>query len=812
MKRYLTFIILGLLILGLIAAVVFFDLFKSKGKIPNLGEDKDYNLLVITVDCLRADGIGVYSSGAGRSRTPNIDRLSKKGVFFKNCYASVPQVLPTHCTLFTGKEPIAHGVRNDGKLSLNTREITLAEMMKAGEFQTYAVVASSLLLTKFGLSQGFDGYDDSLGITGSAGNLKAEAPADNVYARFNQWLDTNHSQRFFAWVHFHDPHAPYNPPQKYKERFEKDPYSAEINFVDDYVGKIVNALEEKKIRDKTLIILAGGHGEAFGEHQETGHGIFCYEESLRVPLLFSNPVLFEEERQCSRRVRLTDIMPTVLHLFNLETPPGVQGKSAVPFIFITGDEKEKTPAEEKERAVYFESMLGNEEFNWAPLRGLIEDNYKYISLPEPELYDLKEDPRERKNLYQEKKELAKSLEKRLQDMISTFAGPGSSPLAIEPGALDPKKGIEILNQLREVNRQIENGDTAAAEKTLNRLREENPGAEMPAYYDFLYQIYQAKGERRRAEEILKKGLEKFPDTDRFKMNLALARFNAGKIDEAEGLCREILKSEPKNTRAYLLLAKIYKARGKIYEALSYYEKALKLEPKNISLKIEYAEVLSAMGRKSSALDIVNELLKEENGLHKEIKVSAGFLLLNLGEYDRVITLCLEINSDEATAGDPRVWNQLGMAYFKKGNPQEAIKAYKKALDLDPKNALTLSNMGTFYLALFRLKKDKDFHTWAVEHYTRAVEADPRMVTALNGLAVAYSFAGNPNKAIAYWEKVLAVNPGFTQVYFNLGITYLKMGKKKKALDYLNRCKKNYYPNLSVAEQRQLDRLIMEAGK
>lgn len=823
MKRHLKSIIAVISLVGLLV-IIFLFLPLKKVKLPELKKDIDYNLLVITIDTLRADRLGCY--GSGKAGTPNIDRLAEKGVMFENCYAPVPITLPSHCSIFTGREPVSHGVRNNGTYVLDKNEHTLAEFFQAKGYKTFAAVATFVLESKFGLNQGFDIYDDALDFKTVFKNFNSEIPADRVYGKFTNWLEKNYNNNFFSWVHFYDPHRPYAPPEKYREKFTNQPYLGEIAYVDHYIGKIIDDLKAKNLLNRTVIILAGDHGEAFGEHKEFGHTIFCYQENLKVPLIFYNPDVFPAKKIIDFPAKLTDIMPTVLHLFEMEIPAAVNGADLLPVI---ASKEKKHPPE----LIYFESMFGKENGNWAPLTGIIFDNYKYISLPQPELYDLTGDSSERKNLFLEKNRLAKEMDKKLQKYLLKHInsreskGRQLSPMDKKKletlgyissfskstgKTIDPKEGIELLHGIARANDFIAKRKFDEAERRLNQIRAENPEIKITQLYDSLQSLYKEKKDHLKLEKTLKEAIADFPNMDVIKESLAELYSELGRTAEAEELCRDILQQNSLNTNANVILGRLYSKKGSFAQALPLYRKALELEPFNAHTRVEYAEVLFSSGKIDEVKIITKELMKNETFIDArdtlDLKTRMGVMLLNMKEYDQTITLCLQILS----RGDktPQVFNQLGQAYFKKGNFQEALQAYKNALDLDQENALTLSNMGTLYLTLFRMKKDRDFHTWAVEHYTRAVKSNPRMVTALNGLAVAYSFAGNRSKAIGYWEKTIAADPSFTQVYFNLAITYLKIGKKKNALKYLNQCKNNYYSRLSITEQNQLDQLIGEA--
>jgi len=220
------------------------------------------NLLIITLDTMRADRIGAY--GYEKANTPHLDDLAKNGIMFADCYSPVPVTLPAHCSIFTGRYPLGHRVRDNGTFLLSDAEITLAEMMKNKGYDTYAVVASFVLLAKFGLNQGFSVYDDSLDANELLRNFYSEITADIVYAKFEQWFRNREEKSFFAWVHFYDPHLPYAPPEEYRvgKNILDDLYDGEVAFTDFYVGKIIQDLENDDMLKNTLIVIVGDHGEA----------------------------------------------------------------------------------------------------------------------------------------------------------------------------------------------------------------------------------------------------------------------------------------------------------------------------------------------------------------------------------------------------------------------------------------------------------------------------------------------------------------------------------------------------------------------
>jgi arylsulfatase A-like enzyme/Tfp pilus assembly protein PilF len=782
---------------------------KKGNKIPSLKQSENFNLLLITIDAMRADRIGAF--GFMNAHTPNLDRMAENGIMFRNCYASVPLSLPSHCTIFTGREPFAHRVRNNGTDYLPEAEQTWAEVMKNKDYETHALVSSYLLHSKFGLKQGFDNFDDSLEFNQIINNSGTAIAADRIFIRFQSWLEQRPLKKFFAWVNFSDPLAPHESPQEYARMFENDPYSAEVANVDHYIGEMMHALEAKKLLDRTVIVVAGSHGEALYEHREWGHGLFCYEETLKVPLIIYNPEVFAEKQVIESRVRLLDLMPSLLQLFNLESPAGVLGKSFLPLLSKKNQEKQT------DQPVYFESMYGFEEMGFAPLTGLITENYKYISLPEAELYDLQTDPAERENLAQKKNDLARKMDAHLQSYIVNHTEKKQESLGEEnrkqgeTQAVDPKKGIAAIERMLKVEQLIYSEKLGEAETELQGIISDYQDWKLPQVSDYQYLIYKKKNDPGKIEGILKQAAEKYPEISHFRLSLAQILADSGRLKEAEEICAGELARDPRLSQANILLGKIYQKMGGARLALSHMEKALEQEPLNISLQVEYAGQIAELGEKEKSLDILKNLLKNRSLIadpeSTDIKADIGGLLIKIGEYEMANTLLLDIVANGK--GNTMVWTQIGLGNFNKGNLEKARESFEKALSLDQHNALALSSMGTFYLSLFRTQKQKDLLEKAIAYYTQAMNASPLMVAAINGLGVALRYAGDNEKAIAFWKQALQIDPGFTSAYFNLGITLLETGRKQEALKYLSICREKYSDRLGANEKKQLDTLIAE---
>ena len=292
------------------------------------------NVLLITLDTTRADHLGCY--GYASARTPALDGLARGGVRFARVYCPAPLTLPSHCSILTGLYPLKHGVHNNGH-DLPSGVRTLAGILKERGYATAAFVSSFSVDSRFGLDRGFDVYDDQFQSELPVKSQNAERRAEATFARFDAWLDKNAGAKFFCWVHYYDPHLPYDPPSPYREEFAGRLYDGEVAYMDHYVGAVLDRLRDKGLLANTLVVVAGDHGEGFGDKVEVGHGIFLYEETLRVPLIFYHPGIFRRPRVVEGAVRLIDAAPTVLEVLGLkDEAAGLQGRSLIDRIGRSG--------------------------------------------------------------------------------------------------------------------------------------------------------------------------------------------------------------------------------------------------------------------------------------------------------------------------------------------------------------------------------------------------------------------------------------------------------------------------------------------
>src|SRR6266849_5911329 len=289
------------------------------------------NVVVITIDTLRADHLGCY--GYKQIRTPNIDALAADATRFERAYTAVPVTLPSHTVMFTGTYPMLSGMHDFAANKLNPTQPTLASVLKEHGYVTGAVVASAVLDSRFGLNHGFDFYYDHFDFSRlQESNIGEMERPGNVVADITlDWLGKNYQKKFFLWMHLYDPHYPYRPPAPYSEEYRDRLYDGEIAFADAQVGRLLEFLKNKGLYQSTLIVLSGDHGESLGEHGEKTHGFFIYNATLHVPLIVHLPGGVHA-RTVANLVNLADLMPTVLAALNIQIPAQVQGQSLLPLM------------------------------------------------------------------------------------------------------------------------------------------------------------------------------------------------------------------------------------------------------------------------------------------------------------------------------------------------------------------------------------------------------------------------------------------------------------------------------------------------
>ena len=587
------------------------------------GETQNPNLLLVTLDTVRADHLGCY--GDGQAVTPWLDRLAGEGIRFANASAAVPLTLPSHTSILSGLLPPHHGLRNNGIGALPAGTGTLAGLLAGQGYRTGAFVGAFVLDRRFGLNQGFEVYDDEIPRDPRAGvSLEAERPGRDVVDRALAWLGREEARPFFLWVHLYDAHAPYLPPPEWAARHPGRPYDAEISEVDEQVGRILAELERRGLTGQTVVAVAADHGESLGEHGELTHGLLLYEPTLHVPLLVSAPGRLKP-RVVDAPVSLVDLAPTLAGLLgkSLAAPKArpLDGRDLSRDLLDGGE-----PAAGE---VYAESQYPAI-FGWSPLTALRRRDLKYISAPSPELYDLRQDPGETSNLMNQvparKAEPARGFASRLAELeagavatprsaapdaetrarlasLGYVAAPAPISAAGAAGAArsaspDPKTMVALFQRFEQANANLQDGKLDAALGELEALVAADPPN--PVFRGKLAAAWRDRGEMAKAVPLYRQAAEAAPADPEAWYNLATALQEAGRLAEARQAIGQALRLDGSRPEAHNTLGIVELGEGKLEAAKRDFETASRLDPRNALAMNNLGNALRAMGRLDEA--------------------------------------------------------------------------------------------------------------------------------------------------------------------------------------------------------------------
>ena len=583
------------------------------------------NVLLVTLDTTRADHVGAY--GASAARTPTLDRLAREGVLFERAVAAAPTTLPAHASLMTGRNPMAHGVRNNG-VPLPKDVPTLATAFRDAGYRTGAFVSAFVLDQRFGLGRGFDTYDDRLDPSVSRGNDELERSGDRTATAAAKWLASVASgppsvpssssppiPPFFVWVHLYDPHDPYEPADSCG-RGAASAYDGEIACADAAVGTLLAALDERGLTANTIVAVVGDHGESLGEHGEATHGMFVYDAAMRVPALLKWPAGLSAGTRVSPLVRAIDLAPTLLDLAGVKPLAGATGLSLAPLAH--GTTSAPAPA-----TAYGETYFPQLFMNWAPLRSIRDGQWKFIEAPTLELYDLAADPGETSNVATREPERVGRMRRELHALDQSesaaaartgldrettrkltalgYVGGSGSASAGDPLARpDPKAMIEVFNLLRGANSALEAGrlDDASrvARETLTTDRE-NAFARL-----ILAKAARARGQYADAAAHFRAYLAQVPQSADAHHWLAICQLQLGDFDAALAEVELALAIDPRFAEARTLRGDLLSAGGRVEEGLHDLRAAVNLNPDRAAAHIALGRALTGVGQTGDAAE------------------------------------------------------------------------------------------------------------------------------------------------------------------------------------------------------------------
>ena len=705
------------------------------GRLANGVSRNDLNLVVVTLDTTRADRLGAY--GAAGAKTPVFDRLAREGVLFEQAESVAPLTLPAHTSIFTGRFPPEHGVRDNGGFFVSPGERTLASVLKGAGYHTGAVVAAYVLDRKWGLDRGFDTYVDEFRATGlGAAGMNVQRPANDVVDRAMAWLETVKGDRFFAWLHFYDAHTPYDPPEPFRTAYAGRPYDGEIAFVDSQLGRVVSFLEREGLLKKTIIVVIGDHGESLDEHGEASHGFFVYEATTRVPFVIRTP-LAALTRRVADPVRAVDLLPTVLDLLNVGIPSPIAGTTLVPL--MTG------AVGELGLETYAESMYPLHHFGWSDVRTMRRGRFKVFDAPRPEFYDLDRDPREEHNLYEERRAVADRMLDRLRSVHAQLAAAGSTSRPAPD--IDPEVRARLA-ALGYVGSFVATAANAPAERAdpkdkialfnlMNAARD--AGRDTGEAFD-------------RAVALLREVIAGDPSVIDAWFMLGNAYFKAGRFSEAIGYFRKALELKPDYDLALINMANSYRAIGKADEAIAGYEQYLRIDPRNAYVHYQMGEIEIDRRDDAAAGRRFNEALAIDRNI-APARVALGVLAFSGGD---LATATREIDAALAINPDVRLAHfNLALVAEAREQWRAAEAEYKEELRLHADAFKAAFNLG-------RLYERRGNREAGIAALQQSIAANETFAEGYFYLANAWLAGGDLEQAAATARKGLEVGPRSTE--------------------------------------------------
>lgn len=649
------------------------------------------NILLITVDTLRADRVSCYDSS--HLKTPHFDCLAEQGVVFTRAFANTPTTLPSHANILLGVTPLYHGVHENQHFVVRESFLTLAEYLKEAGYSTGAFVGAFPLDRRFGLDQGFDVYDDEFGHRSSLRETDLERRAGVVAARALPWVKSQNSP-WFLWIHVYDPHDPYTPPTPYAERYAQAPYDGEVAYVDEVVGKFLEELCVGKHLEDTLVIFTSDHGESLGQHGERTHGFFAYNTAIWIPLIFSGPGI--APGRVERAVSHLDIFPTVCDFLELKKPEFLQGRSLVSVMH-----GRPLP----ERALYFESLSPYYSLGWAPLQGFMRGDFKFIESPIPELYNLEKDFNEQKNLASDK-ELS-SYRKQLHELMEQYTFTGAE----RAGRRLDKKSLEKLSALGYTGGSVAVG-TQKKYGPLDDVKSLIP------YFN-------------KSEE-------------------ALMLYQEGNVLPAIDLLNQVITERKNLANAYVHLTEIHFREKNLDKAFDILEKGFAANPQSYQLFSKYVNILARSGRYVEVIELFRDHYLKEIDHDPRIWNLLAMAYLNSGNSDNAKKAL-----EQAMSLDPRLplthynygklYARLAFEIQERGAVAKSLDCYKQAIELDPEFADAYIDLGVAYLKVGE-------EEGGIFCFERALEIQPNSPLAVFNLGLAHLNSGNKSEALKHFTR------------------------------------------------------------
>jgi arylsulfatase A-like enzyme/Flp pilus assembly protein TadD len=585
------------------------------------------NVLLITLDTTRADRMGFL--GSKRGLTPGLDALAKDSTVFTHDYSQAPLTPTSHASILTGTYPQYHQVLTF-PIPLGEGVPYLPVILKEHGYSTGAIVASLALATTYGapgFDRGFDTYDGQMSWNGYTPDTRyqtVERRASEVVDKALAWLKNRPQGPFFLWVHFFDPHDPYDPPQPYKARYAKAPYDGEIAYMDSQIARLTTELKKDGLYDGLAIAVTADHGESLGAHGEDQHGIFVYDETIHVPLLIKLPHSQSHRKRVDTIVESVDIMPTLLQTAGIAAPSQVQGSSLLE-LMKEGADGDAAAAAWRDRGAFSESEYAHLTFAWSDEKSLRTGKYLFVEAPRAELYDQQADPGELHNLAPAAPAVAGTLSTRIKDFVekTTNAAPtpksqmddaGAKKLAAlgymtarseeslaastEKGA-DPKDKIQVINTINRINNVLADFRCDKAMPEIKKAVVQDPNISMMHF--FLGGCYSESNDYDKAITELRMAVKLDPGFTKAHFNLGRALMKTHKLQEAVVEFEAVATLEPRSVETHIYLMQLYFNLDRMQDAITESRRVLKRDPDSFWANLTLGGALVKSGNPQDAI-------------------------------------------------------------------------------------------------------------------------------------------------------------------------------------------------------------------
>ncbi|MGB6851923.1 MAG: sulfatase-like hydrolase/transferase, partial [Thermoanaerobaculia bacterium] len=649
---------------------------------------------------------------------PSIDAFAADAITFERAYCHYPLTLPSHASILSGQLPDRHLVRDNLGYRVSPEIATyLPRELKNFGYATGAAVSTFILRRDVGVNLGFDFFEDNIPFQEENADGAISRRGDGTLSVALDWIRSVVSGPFFFFFHIYEPHAPWEAPEPFASRYS-DPYDAEVAAADKIVGELIDELKRLGVYDRAIIILLSDHGEALGDHGDSGHGILLYREVLQVPLFLKLPGQLLAGTRVAHNAQLVDIYPTIAQLLGFSPPAEVSGTSLLDLV----------DTEDPERVVYSETFYPRLHFGWSDLASLVQGRFHYIHGPDPELYDLLEDPEETKNILREQRRIYGNLRKQLGAYNRELSPPGgvdeetrdrlaalgyltAGPRDVSGPLPDPKGELPTLVDLDTAKRFQQAGDHEGAAAACRRAVEANP--QMIDAWQLLGSSLEQLGRFEESLEAYRKAMDIAGPGSELVLASARVQLDLGQVDEALegiGLARQEGVINPNSFRRMgLRLAEL----GRVEEALDLLTEVARDEtPESLNA---LARVLSEAGRQQEAIEILNRVLEEnpDNGKSYE---HLGLVHLRLEQWESARDYSRKAVDLVPELAD--AWNNLGAALYYLGRPLEALTAWEEAVKQDPSQYETLFNIGVKAPELGQVERAK----WALRRFIETAPA------------------------------------------------------------------------------------------